>query len=331
MAPIRLTFACEDGLFKRPLIEGRVRPEGIEFQLTLRPSSEIFLRQLGGGEFDVSELSLSSYLLITTQGDRRFVGLPVFPSRRFFHTNCLVRADRGIERPQDLRGKRIGIPEYQVTSMVWTRGALQHEFGVPPAEIDWWVERTPERSHAGATGFRVPAGVRIHAIPPETSIGAMVASGALDATFSYISQPNAVDRSGVDLRRHRSVRPLFPDSVEEGVRYFARTGIHPVNHLIVVRRPILERHPWVALNLYQAFAAARERVLTEAAELTRVYFGLGLLPGGARQLPDEGVYPYGVRANLRMLEVAAQYAREQGVIPRAVDPAQLFAASTLGL
>ncbi len=331
VTPIKLSFACEDGLFKRPLIDRHVRADGLDLDVVLMPSSEIFWRQLQSAEFDASELSLSSFLLITAQGDRRFVGLPVFPSRRFFHTNCLVRAEAGIDRPADLRGRRVGIPEYQVTSMVWTRGALQHEFGVRPEEIEWWVERTPERSHGGATGFRPPRGVTVRAIPGESSIGEMMLHRELDATFSYIFAPNAVDRSRVDLTQHPSIKPLFADGVAEGVRYYRATGLHPVNHLLVVRRELLERHPWIALNLFTAFVAARGRVLADAARLTEVYGRLGLLSAGTGSLPSDGVFAYGVQRNLRLIATVAGYAREQGLTPRVVEPRELFAASTLEL
>jgi len=331
MARIRLTFACEDGIFKRPLIDGRVRADGVDLALTLSPSSEIFWRQLSLAEWDISELSLSSYLRIISQGDTRFIALPVFPSRRFFHTNCLIRADRDIERPQDLRGKRVGIPEYQVTSMVWTRGALQDEFGVRPEEIDWWVERTPERSHGGVTGFRPPAGVTVHQIPAGSSVGAMMAAGALDAAFSYIAAPNAVDRSRIDLAQRADVKPLFADGDAEGVRYYRKTGIYPVNHLVVLRRQLLDRHPWLALNLYKAFAEARGRVLPDAQAGLEVYRRLGLLPPAGTPAPNSAVYPYGVRSNLAMLRAVTRYAWEQGITERLVEPEELFATSTLSL
>jgi 4,5-dihydroxyphthalate decarboxylase len=329
MAKLRLTFACEDGPFKRPIIDGSIRPDGIDLASTVAHSSEIIWRQLSRAEFDISELSLSSFLILRAQGDERFVGLPVFPSRRFFHTNCLVRADRGIARPEDLRGKRVGIPEYQVTSLVWTRGALQHEFGVQPEEIEWWVERTSDRSHAGVTSFVPPSGIRVQPIPAANSIGSMMVSGELDATFSYIAEPNAVDRSRIDLDRQPMVRPLFPDVVAEGARYFRKTALHPVNHLIVVRRSILSRHPWVALNLYKAFAEARERVLAETRGLIDVYFSLGILPEADRLALSAGALPYGVRSNRKMLETIARYVKEQGIAPQAVSPSDLFAPSTL--
>src|ERR1700758_1918771 len=131
-------------------------------------------------------MSCSSFLIVTAHGDTRFVGLPIFTTRRFFHTSILVRRKSGIETPADLRGKRVGVPEYQQTAALWARGALQHEFGVAPQDMEFWMERAPEHSHGGATGFKPPPDVVVHQIPPEKSIASMLVAGELDATLHYV-------------------------------------------------------------------------------------------------------------------------------------------------
>jgi 4,5-dihydroxyphthalate decarboxylase len=331
MSNLSLTMICSDNDRTRPLIDGKVRPDGIDLSITVAHPSEMFWRQLSKSEFDISEMSMSSYLIITAQNDQRFVGLPVFTSRRFFHTGGLARTDRGIDRPEDLKGKKVGVPEYQQTAALWSRGALEHEFGVHPRDVEWWMERTEDRSHGGATGFKAPPGVTINFIPAEKNIGTMMASGELDATVLYITDPNAVDRSTIDLRKDPKVKTLFPDPRAEGVRYYKKTGIYPINHGVVVKRSVLERHPWVAINLYKAFAEARDRVAAQTRELSGVYFDLGLLPAQERSVMAMDPYPYGVKENRKVLETIAEYSFEQGLTPRKVGLDEVFARSTMEL
>src|SRR5919202_3190183 len=194
-----------------PVLDGSVVPEGIDLTCTIAHPSEIFWRQLHFKEFDISEMSLSSLIMAMAQGNRDWVGIPIFTSRRFFHTWGWVRADAGIDKPEDLKGKRVGVPEYQQTAALWSRGVLKHEFGVNPTDIEWFMERTPDRSHGGATGFQPPAGLRFHYIPPETNIGTMMMQGELDATLLYLRSQSLVDRSQVPFENNPRVRPLFPD------------------------------------------------------------------------------------------------------------------------
>ena len=331
MAKLKLTMACSDNNNTRALINGEVQPDGIDLDITVLHPSEMFWRQLGKSEFDVSEMSMSSFLIVTAQGDQRFTAIPVFTSRRFFHTGTLIRTDRGIEKPEDLKGKKVGVPEYQQTAALWNRGALQHEFGVNPSDVEWWMERTEDRSHGGATGFKAPPGVTINFIPAEKNIGTMMASGELDATILYIVDPNAVDRSTIDLSKDPKVRSLFPDPKAEGVRYFQKTGIFPINHGVVIKRPVLEQQPWVAINLYKAFAESRDRAAAKARELTGVYFELGLLPAEKRSALNTDPYPYGVKDNRKVLETIAEYSHEQGLTPRVIGLDEVFAPSTLEL
>ena len=328
---LELSLALADNPNTRPLLDGRIEAEGLRLLPTAVHPSEMFWRQLRFGEFDVSEMSMSSLLIATSRGPTPWVALPVFTSREFFHTRILVRAAAGIAAPTDLAGRRVGVPEYQQTAAIWSRGVLQHEFGVEPRTIEWFMERPPDRSHGGATGFKPPAGVRVNQIPPNTNIGAMLLAGELDATLLYLTDPNLVDRSRIDLSAHAEIKPLFADRVAEGRRYFAKTGIYQINHTVVVRRTLLERHPWLALNLFAAFAAARALVLREATEVLTPFFAVGRLGEEAKRALANDPMAYGIKAARPVLETIAQYVHEQGLTERRVGLEELFAPSTMDL
>jgi 4,5-dihydroxyphthalate decarboxylase len=331
MAALQLSLIMGANDRSRPVLEYAVKPDGIDLTCTVGHPSEIFWRQLHFQEFDVSEMSLSSLLMATAHGNRDWVGLPIFTSRRFFHTWAWVRADSGIERPEDLKGKRVGVPEYQQTAALWSRGVLKHEFGVEPEDLDWWMERTPERSHGGATGFQPPAGVRFNRIPGDQSIGSLLLDGKLDATLLYLTDNNLVDRSRITLEGNPEFRLLFPNPHAEGQRYFDKTGIFPINHGMVVRRSIYEQHPWVALNLFNAFRLAKEQVAAKMREMVSTHVELGLLGPDAGRALRVDPYPYGVRSNQKVLETVAQYSYEQGLTPRLMPLDEIFAPSTLDL
>ena len=262
--------------------DGRVKPDGIELIPSPVHASELFWRQLKFGDFDVSEMSFSSLIMAMAVGDDRWVGLPVFTTRRFFHTGVLVRKDAGIQSPEDLKGKRVGVPEYQQTAALWTRGVLQHEFGVEPKDMEFFMERVPEQSHGGSTGFKAPEGVTVNQIPLEKNIGSMMLSGELEATLLYIVDPNLIDRSTADLWHHPDIAPLFPDARAEGIRFYQKTGLYPINHGMVVKREIAEDHPWVLLNLMKAFNRANDICNRERAEHVDYYVETGLVDGRER-------------------------------------------------
>ncbi|HEY6864073.1 MAG TPA: PhnD/SsuA/transferrin family substrate-binding protein [Burkholderiales bacterium] len=312
-----------------PIFDGRVQPDGIELVASVVHPSELFWRQLKFADFDVSEMSFSTLMMARAQGDDRWVGLPVFTTRKLFHTEILVRRAAGIERPEDLRGKRVAVPEYQQTAALWTRGALQHEFGVEPKDMEFWMERVPTHSHRGAIGFTAPPGVTIRQIPPEKSIGGMMLAGEVDAVIHYIVNANLVDRSTVDLWSHPEIKPLFPDPVAEGVRYYRKTGLLPINHGMVIRRELVERHPWVVLNLLKAFERASEIAERERLEHAAYHVATGLVPPEGLQSLRTTVVRHGIKANRKVLETAAQYSLEQGLTSRRVGVEEVFAPSTL--
>jgi len=290
----------------------------------------MFWRQLRFAEFDVSEMSMSSLLIATARGPTPWVALPVFTTREFFHTRILVRTDAGIKAPADLKGKRVGVPEFQQTAAIWGRGVLENEFGVKPRDMEFFMERVADKSHGGATGFKPPTGVTVHQIPPSANIGEMLVRGELDATLLYLSHANLVDRSRIDLGAHPRVRPLF-DRAAEGRRYYAKTGIYPINHTVVVRRTLVEQHPWIALNLYAGFAAARAKVLAAGMAALASHFDTGALGEEVKRAIANDPMAYGIKATRKVLETIADYVHAQGLTERRVKIEELFAPSTMDL
>jgi 4,5-dihydroxyphthalate decarboxylase len=312
-----------------PIIDGQIKPDGIAFTPTVLHPSELFWRQLRYGEFDVSEMSVSSLMMARSKGDERFVGIPVFTTRRFFHTTTLVRRDAKIEAPADLKGKRVGVPEYQQTAALWSRGVLQHEFGVHPKDMEFWMERPPSRSHGGATGFQPPPGVTINQIPVEKSIGSMMLAGELDAVIFYLVDPNLIDRSTVDLYHHPDIKPLFPDPQAEGIRFYRKTGLYPINHGMVIKRELAEKHPWALTNILKAFNKANDLANKQRAEHVEYHIETGLIPAEAGKALQTPIITHGILANRLVLETIAQYSNEQGLTPRVMKLDELFPASML--
>ncbi|HUI95971.1 MAG TPA: hypothetical protein VLX44_09485 [Xanthobacteraceae bacterium] len=330
MAELQLSIAMHPNQRSRAVLDGEIKPDGIDLLVTKAFPSEIFWRQLKFSEFDISEMSMSSLLILLASGNRDWVALPVFTTRRFFHTGMWARNDSGIKGPADMRGKRVGVPEYQQTAALWTRGALAHEWGVTAQDMEWWMERPPSHSHGGATGFAPPPGVVIHQVPVETNLGAMVVEGKLDAVVHYIVNDNLVDRSRIDLWNHPAARRLFPDPIAEGVRYYEKTGLYPINHGMVIKRALAEKHPWVILNLMTAFERANAIADRERMDHVVDHLATGLIPADAKEALARPVLRHGIKANRAILETCADYSLEQGLTPRRMKLEEIFAPSTMG-
>jgi 4,5-dihydroxyphthalate decarboxylase len=332
---ITLSAALTNNPRTWPILDGRVKIEGVDLVPTVLHPSEMFWRQLTFAEFGISEMSISSLMMARSKGDERFVGIPVFTTRRFFHTSMLARRDAGIATPADLKGKRVGVPEYQQTAALWTRGVLRHEFGVKDGDMEYWMERSPEKSHGGATGFTPPAGVTVHRVAPDKSLGSMMLSGELQAVIHYLAHSaqsadrNVVDRSTVDLKGHADIKTLFPDPVAEGVRYFNKTGIYPINHGMVIKRELYEKHPWAVLNIIKAFNEANAIANRERMEQLDYYFETGVLPAAAKKATAAPLVAHGIKANRKTLETIAQYSNEQGLTPRVMKLEEIFAPSAM--
>ena len=334
MTRLQLSFGTRINERVRPLVDGTVRPDGIDLVPTLGHPGEMFWRQLRFGDFDVCEMSLSSLLIAKSQGSD-LVAIPAFPSRRFFHIELDARRVAGIAHPSDLRGKRVGVPEYQQTAALWLRAVLEHDFGIHPSEIHWFMERGEELSHGGATGFEPPPSVTVDRIAQDESLASMLLGGTLDAAFvrpnRTVGADNVIERSQriPGSGDWSTVVPAFGDGIAEGRRFFDTHGFIPINHTYVIRRELLDRHPWVALNLYKAFLEAKRRAekdLLEEVPLSLLFRWEFL--SQVRSWFGTDPFPYGLAANRTTLERLARHSHEQGLTPELGDIETLFAAST---
>ncbi len=337
MPKLTLSFISAFNERVEPLMNGTIEADGIELIPTYSHPSETFWRQLKFQEFEVAEMSMSSYLIARSRGVD-MIAIPVFPSRRFFHAELSYHADSGVKQPGDRVGKRIGVGEYQQTAALWARGVLDHDFGVSQYKVDWYMERTEELSHGGATGFTPPPGISFNRIPPDKSLATMLVNHELDAApiAGHLTRAvNVIDRS-TRIRGGEGdwskVKPLFLDPIAEATRFFTKYGFVPVNHTYIVRGDVYRAHPWVAVNLYAAFvkakAYAREKLLERIPEA--LFFGPEYLTMTQQILGDDP-FPYGVKANAAMLDTIIGYSNEQGLTPRKMKVDELFAEETLDL
>jgi 4,5-dihydroxyphthalate decarboxylase len=331
MSSLELSIALEVNDITQAVHDGTVTAEGIELVSSNVHSGELIWRQIRFAEFDIAQMSLPALLILADRGDSPWMALPVFPQRLFWHTRVMVRADSSCFHPQDLVGKNIGVPEYMMTGAVWMRGIFRDEFGIAPEDLRWYQERPEERNIGAAFGYRPPASVHVERIPPHKSLMTMLIGGELDAASILISDTTLLDRSRPELQRSTGIRPLFQDSVAESLRLYRKTGLYPINHCVAVRRSILERHPWAALNLYHAFLGAKERAVTQTVERLDPYFRLGLLPLEGRATLNADPFPYGLKQNRTTLEAMVRYCHDQGLTSRRVGLEEIFAVNTLAL
>lgn len=321
---VEVTFACEPYDRIVPLLTGAVSVKGVRLIYLEQLVEETFWRQLRHREYDVSELSLSSYLISRDRGVTDLVAIPVFPSRAFRHNTIFVHRDAAIAAPQDLKGKRVGVPEYEITAALWIRGILEDEYGVRPEEIEWWTggQEQPGRQEKLPIA---PPGVTIRRLPEDATLSQWLLEARLDA-FIGAHTPSAF--------RHPSgvVRRLFPDPAAVEREYFARTGIYPIMHTVVIQTRLLDRYPWIARNLYEAFVEAKQVAL---ARLKQTATSMAALPWlyqaveEAQAVLGEDLWPYGLAANRKTLETAIRYARRQGLVSNDLRLEELFAPSTV--
>ena len=321
---VSLTLACWDYDRTQALADGRIRPEGVDLTCLSLPVEETFYRMMRHQEFDVAEMSLSSYVVSLGNG-APFVAIPVFPSRAFRHNGIYVNAHSGIASPADLVGRTVGTAEYQLTANVWIRGILAEHHGVPVDSVRYHTGGLHEPGRIEKAAVSVPDGIDIKPIGPTETLADLLVSGAIDAIYSPRS-PRPF------LEHDERVRRLFPDPRVEEQSYFRATGIFPIMHVVVLRRDVYERRRWLAQSLYKAFAeakAATERRLAETAA------SLSMLPWSYAELDDTRAllgpdfWPYGLAANATTLDTFLRYASDQGLLNEPVRPADLFAPETL--
>ena len=310
MSNLKLTLACGRYDRTQPLIDGRVVPEGVDLTfLPLRPG-ETFWRMLNHSEFDVSEMSLSSYTILRSEGDTRFIAIPVFPSRVFRHSAVYLRADSKIETPQGLKGKRIGVADYQMTAAVWVRGFLMHEYGVTPEDVTWVIGR-PVRA------IKPPEGIRVEAMPAETTLEAMLDRGEIDA-FMSVMIPEGIGKT---------VRRLFRDPRKVERDYFEKTGIFPIMHTVVLKTRLYEENPWLAVSFYRAFCRARDVAYQWMYDTDALTVSLPWVIdelGATRKIFGPQIWDYSIEGSRPTLDALVTYLDEQKLTRRRMSVEELF-------
>ncbi|MEV7009330.1 ABC transporter substrate-binding protein [Streptosporangium sp. NPDC051022] len=325
MARLALTMACGDYDRVQALRTGRVTPEGIDLNLLPLEPEECFWRMLRFGEFDIAEMSLSSYCIARAKGDDRFVAIPAFLSRSFRHSSIYLRSGAGIGDPRDLAGRRIGVPEYQMTASVWTRGLLHDDYGVEASSVTWRTGGLEQPGRAERQPLTLPSHLRVEPVAADRTLIDELLDGEIDAIMAP-RIPSAFRRGEPAIGR------LFPDYAARELDYFQRTGIFPIMHLVVIRADVHARHPWVAQSVYKALTEAKRLALDGITAAPALRHTMPFLLDALER--QEAVFgpdpwPYGVAANRPALETFTRYLVEQGLTTEKPDIDHLFAPSTL--
>lgn len=324
MSRLTLSMACWGYDRTEALLTQTVKPDGIDLNFQVLDVEETFFRMLRNQEFDVAELSMSSYCVTLGRADPAFVAIPVFPSRFFRHSCIFVSTNSGIKTAADLVGKRIGVPEYQMTAPVWIRGILQDEYGIDPASVTYVTGGEEEPGREEKLKLDLPAKFKLEPIGPTQTLSRMLADGEIDALHTarapstFYSEPDRVRR-------------LFPDFVDVEKAYFAKTGIFPIMHVVAIRREVYERNRWIAQSLYKAFVEAQrfcyEQLLVSASLKTMLPWQIAAVEDTIVTMGREW-WPYGVERNRTVLDTFTRYHHEQGLSPRRLSPEDMFAPET---
>lgn len=325
MNELQLSIAVGNYDRVRPLRDGEVRIDGVSpVFLDLEPE-EIFFRAFRHAEFDVCEMSLSSTVIQTAKGQSAYVALPVYPSRIFRHTGIYIRTDRGIERPQDLKGRRVGIPEYQLTACVWIRALLQDEYGVAPSGITWVHSGIESADRPEKIALTLPEGVRMIAPDTPKSLSQLLADGDVDAVVSP-RPPSCFERGAPN------VGWLFPDPMTAAKQYYQRSGIFPIMHVLGVRRELVAAYPFLPASLVKAFTQAKDLTVARLQDNSAAKATLPWLEeqvAQARVLMGHDFWSYGVEKNRALLDTFLDHHHGQGLSPRRVTIEELFPASVM--
>jgi 4,5-dihydroxyphthalate decarboxylase len=325
MSKLRLSIACWNYDRTRALLEDRIPVDGIDLTYLNLPVEETFFRMLRHREFDVAEMSLSSYVMSLFAEEPAFIAIPVFPSRFFRHSCIYINRDSGIREPKDLVGKRVGTPEYQMTAGVWIRGILSDEYQVPVASARYFTGGEEEPGRPEKLKLSLPPEIQLEAIPPTKTLAAMLDAGEVNALYTARMPSTFVGGSG-------TVRRLFEDYQSVEREYYIRTRVFPIMHTVVIRRQIYDQHPWVAQSLYKAFVLAQRKVYQELYETAALKYMLPWLirhVEETRAIMGDDFWPYGFEPNLHTLRTFLRYSHEQGLSHRLLTPQQLFAPESL--
>jgi 4,5-dihydroxyphthalate decarboxylase len=324
MSKLHLTLACWNYDRTRGLMEERIPIDGIELNYLNLPVEETFFRMMRHQEFDVAEMSLSSYTLSLFRENPPFIAIPVFPSRSFRHSGIFINTASGIREPKDLIGKRVGNPEFQLTAIVWIRGILADLYGVPVPSVSYFTggQETPGRVEKAKVSL--PPEILVQAIPGEKTLSKMLAEGEIDAIYAprapstLLSEPDKVQR-------------LFPNYPAVERDYYLKTKIFPIMHVVAIRRAVYEKNPWVAQSLYKAFVAAQRETYEDLHEVAALKVMLPWLLSHIEEtesLLGRDFWPYGLQPNVHNLQTFLRYSHEQGLAKRLLEPREIFAQET---
>ena len=325
MSKLRMTLACWEYDRTRALQDGRVQAAGIDLNYLNLPVEETFFRMLRHHEFDAAEMSLSSYCVSLCGEQRPFIAIPVFPSRFFRHSSIYVHESGGVREPADLVGKRVGVPEYQMTAPVWIRGLLADEYGVPVEAVDYLTggEESPGRPEK--LQLNLPPGINVQPIGPQQTLNAMLAAGEIQALYTARA-PSSFYRPGSGVRR------LFRDYPQVERDYFRKTGIFPIMHCVVLRRDLYEQQPWVAQSLYRAFVEAQKLAYADLQETAALKIMLPWILSHldeTRSAMGADFWAYGFTENRKVIETFLRYHHAQGLSSRLLQPEDLFAPESM--
>jgi len=324
MAKLRLSMACWDYDRTRAILEDRIAIDGIELTYLNLPVEETFFRMLRNREFDIAEMSLSSYTVSLFRENPPFIAIPVFPSRYFRHSCIYVNRDSGIRAPKDLIGKRVGTPEYQMTAPVWIRGILSDEYGVPVTSASYFTGGEEEPGRPEKLALNLPPQIRVQPIAATQTLSKALETGEIDALYTARMPSSYRGGSGRVIR-------LFEDYHSVEYEYYRKTKIFPIMHTIAIRREIYEQHRWVAQSLAKAFGQAQAEVYRDFEETAALRFMLPWLHRHVeetKELMGPDFWPYGLQPNLPTLSTFLRYHHEQGLSRRQLTPQELFAPET---
>ena len=309
----------------RTLFDGRVQIDGVDPVFMLLTPEEMFFRAFRHADFDVCELSLSSFVLRTARGDNPYVGVPVFLSRAFRHTAIVIRTDRRIDEPAKLKGRRIGTPEYQLTACVWARALLEDEYAVKPADITWVRGGMEQPGRIEKIDLNLAANVRLESAPAGRTLSELLEAGEIDGIIGP-RLPSCFERGDPRMGW------LFRDPTRAATDYYRRTGIFPIMHLLGVRRELAERHPWLPATLFKAFEQAKAQALAQLSDTSATKVTLPFVEEqlrAARQLLGTDYWSYGLGPNHKVLDTFLHHHHAQGLSPRRVRVEELFHPATL--
>jgi 4,5-dihydroxyphthalate decarboxylase len=324
MADVPVTIACGNYDRTRTIRDGTVKVEGCAVTYLPLYPEEIFHRAFKFQEFDVSELSFSSYIRTVAAGTSAYIGVPAFVSRIFRHSGIYISKGAGIEKPQDLRGKRVGVPEYQITAVVWMRGLMQHEYGVAPAEIHWRSGGQEQPGRHERTPLKAIPGLDLQPIGDDRTLTGMLKAGELDALFTARA-PSSF------LNGEPHIARLFPNTRAAEQAYYKKTRLFPIMHLVGIRKVLAEKYPWLPTSVYKAFCEAKALAMIDLRDVNALMVTLPWLEAETNEtgaIMGEDFWKYGISENLPEIEALTQYMHEQGLADRNVKVEELFHPST---